>query len=77
MSITGIKALKSISPNSGSIYGGTVLTITGNGFDSTTKVLIDTTVCKITNYTINTLKCLTGAHVAASGLNFQIRYFLF
>lgn len=55
--------VSSISPNSGSIYGGTVLTINGNGFDSTTQVLFDTVQCNIISYSINSLQCRTGFHL--------------
>ena len=77
VSITGASALKSISPNSGSIYGGTVLTIQGNGFDNTSQVSIDSSICKVISFTVNTLKCLTGAHSSATGLSFSIRFYIF
>jgi hypothetical protein len=67
-------SILSINPLSGSIYGGTRLIITGNGFDTkSTIVQIDNVNCTIINATINQLMCLTGAHSSANNLNFKIR----
>ena len=60
--VTGMPNLKSISPSSGSIYGGTVLTLTGNGFTTGTSVLLDSSVCTVISATLDTLTCLTSNH---------------
>jgi len=71
--IKGEPLLQSISPASGSINGGTLITITGNGFDeTTTSISIDNTVCKIVSVSIDQVTCLTSAHSSATGLNFQV-----
>ncbi len=75
--ITGIDSISQISPDSGSIYGGQILTIEGNGFDNTTSVSIDNSNCKVISYSINQLKCLTGAHASASNLNILVRFKFF
>lgn len=70
--VTGLAAISAISPLTGSVYGGTVLTLTGNGFDSTTRVLLHTVECKIVSVAVNSLTCVTGAH-AANTVNFNVR----
>lgn len=72
--ITGQSQIQSISPSSGSVNGGTLLTITGNGFDkNTTTIYIDgTSLCKIVSLTINQVTCLTSSHTSGTNLNFQI-----
>lgn len=61
--INGAAAVSAISPNSGSIYGGTEVTITGNGFDSinNTQIRLGTSVCKITSLSVSSVKCITSA----------------
>ena len=61
--VTGYPFLKSIDPISGSINGGTVLTLIGNGFTTDTSIKIDTVVCTVTAATVDTIKCITSAHV--------------
>ena len=72
LTVTGSTSIISISPSSGSVNGGTLVTILGNGFDNTTNVLIGNSNCKLSTVTINQLTCVTSAHTAASNLNFQI-----
>ena len=60
--VTGMPSIKSISPSSGSIYGGTVLTLTGNGFTTDTSVKLDSSVCTVISATLDTLTCLTSDH---------------
>jgi len=70
--------VSSISPSSGSIYGGTLLTILGNGFDETTKIFVDNVKCSINSYSINKLTCITGAHSAGSvGLAIRLKKFIY
>ena len=57
VTVTGIPAVQSISQNSGSVYGGSVLTITGNGFGS-----ISNTQIKIgTKY--STIQSVTASQI--------------
>jgi hypothetical protein len=74
LTVNGTSSIVSSSPNSGSIYGGTVITIQGNGFDSGTVVSIGNAACNVISVSINQLTCKTSANAAAANLNFQIRY---
>ena len=60
--ITGLPSLKSFSPSSGSVYGGTVITLTGNGFTASTNVVLHTATCAVINATLDTLTCITSEH---------------
>lgn len=71
--VTGLANMKSISPTSGSIYGGTVVAIEGNGFNRFTQVKFDTADCVLKNVTINKLYCVTSPHSAASNVAIRIR----
>ena len=64
--VTGLPSLKSISPSSGSVYGGTILTLTGNGFTASTTVALHTATCAVINATLDTLTCLTSEHADGS-----------
>lgn len=66
MKLTGSLLIQSISPSNGSINGGTVLTIVGNGFDETTQVLVHTAKCNILSKSIEMLTCETTAHTSGS-----------
>ncbi|KAL3886657.1 hypothetical protein ACJMK2_026637 [Sinanodonta woodiana] len=60
-------AISSITPSQGSIYGGTVLTISGNGFVvNNTVVQLDGTMCTIKSVTLTQIICVTAAHAAAT-----------
>ena len=65
--------IQSITPTTGSVYGGSVVTLIGNGFSSTTStVFLDTAKCVVTQATLGQLKCLTSAHAAGTA-NLAIR----
>ena len=70
MAITGIAAIQSLSQSSGSIYGGTVLTINGNGFSTiqNTKVKFGTKYCIIQSVTSSNLTCITPSNSAGSSI---------
>ncbi len=70
--LTGSLLLQSISPNQGSINGGTILTIVGNAFDESTQVLVDTAKCKIITKSIEMITCETSAHANGS-VNYSIQ----
>ncbi|KAG2465237.1 PKHL1 protein, partial [Polypterus senegalus] len=56
-------ATATLSPNSGSILGGTTLLITGNGFyPGYTTVTVGGIPCAITNITTSEVKCTTAAN---------------
>lgn len=70
---TGLPGIVSISPLSGSIYGGTLLTILGNGFDNNTQVFLQNIKCNTVNININSLSCLTASRIS-SLVNIVIKY---
>lgn len=70
--VKGLTSISDISPLTGSVYGGTVLTMNGNGFDETTRVLLDNVDCKITSFKIDSLACISGPH-SADKVNINIR----
>ena len=55
-------SIKSINPSSGSVYGGTVLTLTGNGFTAGTSISLGSAVCTVINAALDTITCLTSEH---------------
>jgi len=64
-------AVSSVFPNTGSVYGGTMVLIEGNGFDSNGVVVIFGTdsTCQATNLQVsgsNHLYCYTPAHRAGT-----------
>lgn len=65
--VTGLPSIDSLQPSSGSTYGGTLLTIQGNGFDQTTKVNFGSSSCSIRSVKINRLTCVTGSNNGAVG----------
>jgi hypothetical protein len=66
--VTGIAVVKSSSPNSGSIYGGTLITINGNGFDTikNTLVSIGTKICIISSLTSSQILCVSPDNLAGT-----------
>ena len=65
--MTGLPSVDSIEPASGSIYGGTLITVQGNGFDKTTIVKLGSVLCTIKSVSINTLACVAGSNNGVSG----------
>jgi hypothetical protein len=60
LSITGILSVKGIEPNSGSIYGGQLIEIQGNGFDMNTRVAIGDFPCFVESASASSLFCRTS-----------------
>ena len=60
--VTGYQLVKTISPAIGSINGGSLLTISGNGFTLNTTVLIGSSVCNVTYVSLDQLICITSPH---------------
>ena len=61
--ITSEAALTSISPTEGSLHGGLIVTINGNGFnprEDATNVVIGLVPCHIKNITTSVIKCKTS-----------------
>ena len=58
--LTGLASVASISPSSGSVHGGTVITIVGNGFSNATQVMFGSYACVPINVTPNQLQCKTS-----------------
>ena len=61
-----------VSPASGPINGGTVLTVTGSGFTSSTTVKVGTVTCPVSGTTTATIvKCTVPAATAAGAKDVQ------
>lgn len=76
ISITGSPSLTAISPDSGSLNGGTTVTITGNGFSSQTVVNIGNKPCNVSDVEINQIKCVSTANTEGN-YSVSIRYLLY
>ena len=70
--VNGLSFIKSVTPSIGSLNGGSFLTIIGNGFTTSTSVLIGLSNCSITQVTLDQLVCMTSSH-AAGIVNFMIK----
>uniref|UniRef100_H2YG49 Uncharacterized protein n=1 Tax=Ciona savignyi TaxID=51511 RepID=H2YG49_CIOSA len=65
--ITNPQLVDSIIPNQGSVEGGTIITISGNGFVSDgLSVSVGGNNCPVTMATFGSIVCTTAAHSAAS-----------
>lgn len=49
----------SLSPPAGSIHGGTIVTVNGNGFDTSTVVTLGSSLCRIVAMDTRSLTCET------------------
>lgn len=73
--ITSEPRISLVSPSAGSINGGLLLTINGNGFDPTpgkTSVTIGGAFCEIVFVTYGEIKCVTPPHAADSSVTLQV-----
>ncbi|KAI8520669.1 hypothetical protein Bbelb_004230 [Branchiostoma belcheri] len=62
LTVDSLAQADSVSPSSGSMAGGTVVTISGNGFaDDTTVSVGDAGDCEITELTATSISCVTPA----------------
>jgi hypothetical protein len=81
--LTSVAVVSSVSPTSGSTYGGVVLTINGNGFASSPsniQVTVGTSTCSIIQTTPGQVQCIVPAqgtnaptatiHVISNGVTF-------
>ncbi len=73
VTILGYGTINSIFPNAGSIYGGQLVTINGNGFTAQTSVSFGSSICQIVEYTISKIRCKTSEHGEGS-TNLIIKY---
>ena len=55
-----------MSPISGSINGGSILTINGNGFDNSTSVIIGSKQCTISSVSTSQIVCLSPSGTAGA-----------
>jgi hypothetical protein len=55
-----------VTPSSGSINGGSILTIDGNGFDNSTSVIIGSKSCTISSVSTSQIVCLTPSGTAGA-----------
>lgn len=58
--------VSSINPPSGTVAGGTAVTVAGTGLAAATGVTIGGTNCAITGNSATAIQCTTGAHAAGS-----------
>ena len=72
--VTGEGCIQSITPNSGSLHGGTLITIIGNGFTSKSNVHIGNSICRVTSASISQLECITSAVEEEGRFTIQIVY---
>ncbi|XP_061164553.1 fibrocystin-L-like [Saccostrea echinata] len=56
--------ISSLTPSSGSVYGGTVIHVQGNGFTQDANITIGGVSCQLISATLSDLQCTTGAHAA-------------
>ena len=69
--ISSTASISSIDPSSGSIHGGQIITINGNGFSGSiedTEVKIGDQSCLVHNVTLDQIKCETGGGEGAQDL---------
>ena len=67
--------LASVQPDSGSVYGGTTLVISGNGFSSTVEdneVTVGGIACQVVSATASELVCTTGSAEGVESLDQDI-----
>ena len=65
--LPGMPVMTSVLPVSGSVNGGTTLTITGHGYvDGATTVTIGGATCTVSSTTVTQIICDTTAHAAGS-----------
>ena len=77
ITITGLPSITGISPSSGSIYGGTLVKITGNGFSPKTTVTIGSSQCNVVLVEVNKLECFTAAANTQGNNSVTIRFITF
>jgi hypothetical protein len=66
LTMTGDAQISGINPPSGSLFGGTNITIQGNGFAvNKTTVVIDGSECKIISVSLSEVVCTTKPHAIA------------
>ncbi|XP_052063080.1 fibrocystin-L-like [Mytilus californianus] len=70
--ITSQAVISSITPSEGSIHGGTLIDIAGNGFTNDTAVTIDGATCQISLVTLSSVKCMTPPHAAQTGVTVNV-----
>ena len=65
--VTGQAGVSAVTPSTGSIHGGTHLTITGHGFITTSTIAdIDGAPCTVSSVTVVEVVCTTTAHAAGT-----------
>ena len=72
-SFTLLLTVQSVSPKTGSMMGGSILTITGDGFSPNPDVTIGGTPCQILSSSYTQIKCQTGATSASQSLPVVVR----
>ena len=58
--IVSVLAVNSVTPNSGSVFGGQMLSFEGNGFGSDSQVMVGNNFCIIQSLSPGNIKCITS-----------------
>ncbi|XP_067951959.1 fibrocystin-L-like, partial [Watersipora subatra] len=69
--VTSLGTVTTVTPSSGSIHGGTLITINGTGFSDETLVECDGAVCEIKEYDATSIQCETPAADTSDMCNLQ------
>ncbi|XP_021344842.1 fibrocystin-L-like, partial [Mizuhopecten yessoensis] len=64
--VTSVPTISNISPDLGSVHGGTSLTVSGNGFLSDTTVKLNSKLCAVSFVDLSKVVCSTPSNVEAS-----------
>ena len=71
--VTGESQLTDITPATGSMAGGSKVTLTGNGFvDGSTVVNFDTKTCDILSVTLDTIVCIVPSVLSPGTVNVSV-----
>ncbi|OWF48084.1 Fibrocystin-L [Mizuhopecten yessoensis] len=68
VTVASIASVQNISPDKGSKYGGTDITVTGNGFHSDVTIDIDGTPCLVLHRTVSSVVCTTEVHAIGNAV---------
>ena len=58
LTVTGKPAVFSMNPTNGSVYGGQIITLTGNGFSGNSVITIGPATCRIISYKVDKATCI-------------------
>lgn len=65
-------SVDSVDPSTGSLAGGTLVTVSGNGFDETAAVDIDGNACEVVEVSSTEISCRTPASTQTSAVDINV-----